>query len=64
MVAALNSYTHPTWLRFWGSGSLVESKRCDYVMFEANCHLKLLLASILDIYKVFEHMDMLSIVIW
>jgi hypothetical protein len=25
-VAALHSYTHPTWLRFWGSGSLVESK--------------------------------------
>jgi hypothetical protein len=23
----------PTWLRFWGSRSLVESKRCDYVMF-------------------------------
>ncbi len=26
MVAALNSYTHLTWFRFWGSGSLVESK--------------------------------------
>ena len=22
--AALHSYTHPTWLRFWGCGSLVE----------------------------------------
>ncbi len=32
MVAALHSYTHPTLLRFWGSGSLVESKWCDYVM--------------------------------
>jgi hypothetical protein len=64
MVAALHSYTHPTWLRFGGSGSLVESKRFDYVMFEADSHLKLLLAFILDIYKVFEHIDMLSIGIW
>jgi hypothetical protein len=39
----------------------VESKRCDYVMVEADCHLKLLPASILDIYKVFEYIDMLSI---
>ena len=30
-------------------------------MVEANSHLKLLSASILDIYKVFEHIDMLSI---
>jgi hypothetical protein len=61
-VSALHSYTHPTpWLRFWGSGSLVESKRCDYVMVEADSHLKLLPISILDIYKVFEHIDMLSI---
>ena len=30
-------------------------------MVEADSHLKLLLASILDIYKVFEHIDMLSI---
>ena len=29
-------------------------------MVEADSHLKLLLASILDIYKVFEHIDMLS----
>jgi hypothetical protein len=26
MVAALHSYTHPTWLRFWGSGSLIWSR--------------------------------------
>ncbi len=51
MVAALHSYTHPNWLRFWGSGSLVESKWCDYVMFEADSHLKLLPTSILHIYK-------------
>ena len=30
-------------------------------MVEIDCHLKLLLASILDIYNVFEHIDMLSI---
>ncbi len=30
MVAALHSYTHPTWLRCWGSGSLVESN--DVIM--------------------------------
>jgi hypothetical protein len=64
MVAALHSFTHPTWLRFWGSRLLVESKQCDYVMFEADSHLKLLPASILDIYKSFEHIDMLSIGIW
>jgi hypothetical protein len=64
-VSPLHSYTHPTpWLRFWSSGSLVESKWCDYVMVEANSHLKLLPISILDIYKVFEHIDMLSIEIW
>ena len=30
-------------------------------MVEADSHLKLLHTSILDIYKVFEHIDMLSI---
>jgi hypothetical protein len=33
-------------------------------MVEADSHLKLLSTSILDIYKVFEHIDMLSIGIW
>ena len=33
-------------------------------MFEADSHLKLLSVSILHIYKVFEHIDMLSIGIW
>jgi hypothetical protein len=56
-----SSYTHPIWLRLWGSGSLVESKCCHYVMVEAGSHLKLLPTSILDLYKVFEHIDMLSI---
>ena len=60
MVAALHSYTHPNWLRIWGSGSLVESKRFFYVMVDADSHLKLLLI-ILGIYTVFDHIDMLSI---
>ncbi len=33
------------------------------VMVEADSHLKLLPTSILDIYKVFEHIDMLSMCI-
>ena len=33
-------------------------------MVEAASHLKLLPTSILDIHKVFEHIDMLSIGIW
>ncbi len=53
VTVASNSYTHLTWIRFWGSGSLVESKWCGYVMVEANSHLKLLPASILDICKSF-----------
>ena len=32
-----------------------------YVMVEADSHLKLIPTSILHIYKVFEHLDMLSI---
>ncbi len=64
-ISALHSYTRPSsWLRFWGSGSLLESKRCYYVMVNADSHLKLLPTSILDIYKVIEHIDMLSMGIW
>jgi hypothetical protein len=33
-------------------------------MVEVDSHLKLLPTSILDIYKVFEHIDMLSMGIW
>ncbi len=51
MVVALHSFTHPTWLRFWGSRSLVESKWCHYIRVDADSHLKLLPASILDIAK-------------
>ncbi len=57
MAVASNSYTHTTWVRFWESGSLV-------VMFEADSHLKLIPATRLVIYKVFEHIDMQSIGIW
>ncbi len=60
---ALHIYSHPTCLRFWDSGSLVELIWCDYVIVEADSdsYLKLLPTSILDIYKEFEHIDMLSI---
>jgi len=35
MVAASNSYTHTTWLRFWGTtGSLVETNWCHYIVVE------------------------------
>ena len=36
---------------FWSSGAFVESKGCDFVMVEADSHLKLLPTSIFDIYK-------------
>ncbi len=42
-----------------GSGSLVESKWCHYIMVNVHSILKLLPASILDICKVFEHIDIL-----
>ena len=38
--------------------------RCYHIIAEANSNLKLLPVSILDIYTVFEHIDMLSIDIW
>ena len=62
-VEALSSYFHTTCLRFWGSGLLVESKWCHYVMVDTNSHLKLKLfpASTLEIYTVFDHIDMVSI---
>jgi hypothetical protein len=59
--AALHSYTHPTLLRLWGFGSLVESTWCHYIKVEAKGHLKLLPLSTLEICNVFEHIDMLSI---
>jgi len=46
-------------LGFWVT--YVESTRCHYVMVEADSHLNLLPPSILDIYKAFERIDMLSI---
>ncbi len=59
MAVASNSFTQTTWLIFWGSGSLVESKWCHYIIVEADSNLKLLSASTFDTYKVFEHIDML-----
>jgi len=58
-AASFHSYLAQI-LGFWVTPH-VESIWCDYVMVEADSHLKLFLPSILDIYKVFEHIDMLSI---
>ncbi len=60
-VAALQSFTHSNTLIFWGSGSLVESKWCHFVIVEADSLLKLLPPSILDIHKMIEQIIMLSI---
>ncbi len=38
----------------------MESKCCKYILIETDSHLKLLPSSILDLYKLFEHIDMLS----
>jgi hypothetical protein len=38
----------------------VESKCCQYVLVKTDSHLKLIPTSILDINKVFEQIDMLS----
>ncbi len=59
MAVASNSDTFSTWLIFWGFGSLVESKWCHYIIVEADSHLKLLPASTVDMYKLFEHINML-----
>ncbi len=61
-VAALHSYIHTTWLRLWGTSVTCGFKMMSfYVMVEAERHLKLIPAFILDIYKVFEHIDTLFI---
>ncbi len=57
---ALHSNTHSTRLRGWGPGSLLETKCCHYVMVEADSYLKPFPASMFDVNKVFEHIDMLS----
>jgi hypothetical protein len=49
---------------WWVMRLLTFDRSNNYVMVEADSHLKLLPLSILDIYKVFEHIDMLSIGIW
>ncbi len=60
MAVASNSYTHTTWIRFLGLWSLVESTWCHCVMVETDSQLKLLPTYTLNIYKVFEHIDILS----
>ncbi len=51
MVAALHSYTHPTWLRFGVLGHWSQTY-CLYIMVEADSHLKLLPTFILEIQSV------------
>jgi hypothetical protein len=53
MAVVSNSYTHLSWVRFWGFCSLVESKWCHCVMVEADSQLKLLPVSTLATYNVF-----------
>jgi hypothetical protein len=63
MVAALYIYTHPTWLRFWGTWVTCEVKInviMSWLWLTAISSLKLLSTSLLDIYKRFEHIDMIS----
>jgi len=58
MAEALNSYTHTTWLRIWGSGGhlCLWSQNNGIVIVNGDSHLKLLPASILDIiYSVWAH---------
>jgi hypothetical protein len=60
-VVALHSYL-PYLAQIWGLWfTYGESIWCHYVMVEADSHHKLLPASMLTIYKLFEHIDMLSI---
>ncbi len=47
-------YTGQGCPQFWNVDSLVEWKRCHYIMVEADIHLRLLPTSILDIYNMFE----------
>jgi len=51
--SSLKQITTILYLGTWGS--LVELKCCTYIMVEANSHLKLLPASILDIQSVSAH---------
>ena len=54
MGASLCHYTSQAGPRFENSGSLGEGKCCNYVMFEADIHLRPRHTSILDIFKVFD----------
>ncbi len=63
-ISSLTQLYLPYSAQILGSVSLVESKWCHCVMVDADTTLKLLHASILDIYTVVEHIDMLSIGTW
>ena len=61
--ALVNCYTGKVGPGFGNCGSIVESKWCHYGMVEAVNRCRLLPTFILDIYKAFEHLLMLSICI-
>jgi hypothetical protein len=45
-------------------GHLWSQNDCHYIMVEAESQLKLLHTYTLDVYNVFEHIDVLSVGIW
>ena len=49
---------------FWGFGGRPELVWCCYVIVEATTDFRLDPTSILDVYKVFWHLDMLGMGIW
>jgi hypothetical protein len=57
MEVASNSYTGTTWVIFWGSGSLVESKWCRGIMVDADSHLN---HCVSDPYWIYTKFLMLS----
>jgi hypothetical protein len=59
-VAVLHSYS-PCLAQILGFLVTYGVEWCHYIMVEADSHLKLLPTSIIDIYKVSEHINMLSI---
>ncbi len=54
MDAPLYRSTSQVGHRSWNYLSFVEWKWCNFIMFEADIHLRLYPTSILDMYKVFE----------
>ncbi len=60
-VSALYIYTRPSWPMIYPSHFLVESKSCHYIMVVADSHLKLFPTTILNIYRMFEHIHIYAV---